>query len=349
MSLHHSCPNCHALLVIADGCEGRSTRCPGCLAQFVVPGATAQEVSAELVCAVMTPLAGTVTQHDLDAARSRHQKLSAENVVLQIELTRQRRRRQRQAARVRALELFQSGREMLDHSFGRTGGLFVALAIVPAVLVLLTSVFSPSALGYLLIILVGVILAAATYLPFSFYPEDNVLAAALPPATEKLAQTTTIYERLVAEESLQRERMSAAEAEYRRLQTAIDSRLHWLRTCQWQAMTGRGFANFVGLALEEQGCSIEPADRADAWRGLFVVRRGDTRLAVLAKADGDRPIDVDAVEQGKRAMAFHGCRSAVVVTNSHFTAPAKELAATTGCKLVEASQIPDFIEGRIAF
>ena len=346
MSLHHSCPNCHALLVIAEGCEGRSTRCPGCLAEFVVPG-TPTNTSAEQVCAVMTPLAGKVSPADVERAKVRFDELSAENVGLQVKLARQKRRRQRQAARLSAIELFQSGREMLDHSFGRNGGMFIAVALVPAVLVLMTSVFSPSALGYLLVILVGMILAAAAYIPFSFYPEDEALAAALPRVAETLKEATTAYERLAAEESEHRERLEAAAAEYRRLKTALESRLHWLRTCQWQVMVGRGFANFLQLALEEQGCTLEPADRADAWRGLVVVRRGDARLAVLAKGGADQPVDIDAVEQAGRAMSVHGCRSAAVVTNSHFTTPAKELAASAGCKLIDASQIPDLIEGRV--
>jgi HJR/Mrr/RecB family endonuclease len=185
-------------------------------------------------------------------------------------------------------------------------------------------------------------------LPFAFYPEDEKLAASIPPTAEKLKESTLRLERLAADESAQRARLTDAEAEYARLKKAADSRLHWLRTCQWQTMPGRNFANFLELAFEEHGYTVEPGHRADEWRNVLVLRRGDKRLAVHARGGPDKPVDVDAVEQARSAMGTHNCRSAAVVTNSRFTAPARELAERINCKLVDSSQIADLIEGRIA-
>jgi HJR/Mrr/RecB family endonuclease len=244
--------------------------------------------------------------------------------------------------------LFQSARQTLDQTFGRNGGLMVAATVGPALLVLLAVPFSPSALGYLLIILVGITLAGLAYLPFSFYPEDEVLAAAIPRVTERLKEATAVYERLAAEETTQREQVTAAETEYTRIKAALASRLHWLRTCRWQEMKGRNFGNFLGLALEEHGYQVETIAGAAEQRAIdMLAGRDGKRAAVVVAGQPEVTVDVDAVQQARSAMASHRCQSCAVVTNSRFTAPARELAERVGCKLIDGTQIPDLIEGRI--
>ena len=273
--------------------------------------------------------------------------MTAENVGLQVDLARQRRRRRRHSASLSSLELFQSTRQTLDHTFGRNGGLLVAATLGPAILVLLASPFSPSALGYLLIILIGISLAGLAYLPFSFYPEDDVLEAAIPRAAERLKEASVAYERMASDEEAQRETVTAAQAEYERIKAALASRLHWLRTCRWQEMTGRNFANFLGTG---SGGAWLPGRKSER------LRRGRDRSAGQPRRqtrDGaptessTRRADVDAVQQARSTMASQKCQSCAVVTNSRFAAPARELAERVGCKLIDGTQIPDLIEGRI--
>ena len=120
------------------------------------------------ICAVAAPVAGQVTDADLERARQRFTQVTAENVGLQVDLARQKRRRQRCSASLSSLELFQSTRQTLDHTFGRNGGLLVAATLGPALLVLLASPFSPSAFGYLLIILIGITFGRPGLLAFLF-------------------------------------------------------------------------------------------------------------------------------------------------------------------------------------
>ncbi len=346
MAVFHACPHCRTLLQIPAGCDGQSARCPSCLAAFVIPGTAVEELTAP-ICAVEAPVAGQVTDADLERARQRFTQVTAENVGLQVDLSRLKRRRQRCSASLSSLELFQSTRQTLDHTFGRNGGLLVAATLAPAVLVLLAIPFSPSALGYLLIILIGISLAGLAYLPFSFYPEDEVLAAAIPRAIDRLKEATVAYDRLSAEEASQREQVTAARAEYDRIKAALASRLHWLRTCRWQEMTGRNFANFLGLALEEHGYEVERSAGSDELGVDLLAGRDGKRVAVRADGHVDAAADVDAVQQARSTMASQKCQSCAVVTNSRFTAPARELAERVGCKLIDGSQIPDLIEGRI--
>ncbi len=295
----------------------------------------------------MTPVAGKVTEADIERAKAHRAALAAENVALQVDLARQKRRRQLLAARLSSLELFQSTREILDHTFGRNGGFFIAVTLGPAVLVLLSSVFSPSALGYVLVILAGIILAAVAYLPFSFFPEDEKLALAIPRVTEKLKEAAVLHERLAVEEATQRERLTAAAREYERLTAAAQSRLHWLRTCHWQEMTGRGLVNFLALALEEHGYVVEPVPRTEKCPIDLIATRDGRRVAMRAAGDPKTAVDELAVQQAQSALTACRCQVAAVVTNSRFTAPARELADRIGCRLIDGSQIPDLIEGRI--
>ena len=190
-------------------------------------------------------------------------------------------------------------------------------------------------------------MAGLAYLPFSFYPEDEVLAEAIPRAAERLKEATVAYERLAAEEVSQRDQVAAAQAEYDRIKAALASRLHWLRTCRWQEMTGRNFANFLGLALEEHGYQLERSAGADEHALDLVAGRDAKRVAVRAAGHVDASVDLDAVQQARSTMASQKCQSCAVVTNSRFTAPARELADRVGCKLIDGTQIPELIEGRI--
>jgi hypothetical protein len=346
MPVHSSCPRCQALLLLPEGCEGLPARCPNCLAEFTIAG-TASGPSAAMVCAVMTPLAGRIGQHDLEQARLKLAELTAANVGSRLELERHKRRKRRQTRRLSVLEFFQSSREVLDHSFGRIGGFFIAIVAVPALLVLLASVVSPSAIGYLTVIALGIASAACVYALVAFYPDDDALRRSIPDLLERLRETTVGHDQLAADEAAQRERIVAAEDDFRRIKEALESRLHWLRTCQWPQMTGRGFANFLALALEEHGYAVEIVGGNPGQKSDLIASRDGRRVAICARGDAARAVDADAIAEAQAAMRAHDCGAAAVITNSRFTAGAGELAGRTNCKIIDAGQIPDVIEGRV--
>ena len=43
----------------------------------------------------------------------------------------------------------------------------------------------------------------------------------------------------------------------------------------------------------------------------------------------------------------YGCDAAAVITGAQFMPSARQLADRLGCKLIDGSQIPDLIEGRV--
>lgn len=54
-----------------------------------------------------------------------------------------------------------------------------------------------------------------------------------------------------------------------------------------------------------------------------------------------------AVQEAHAGMSFYHCHAAAVITNPTFTKGARELAASVRCILIDGSQIPDLIRGKI--
>ena len=346
MSIHFSCPHCQALLVLPDNCGGQTTRCPSCSDSFVIPGSGATGPPTP-VCAVLAPVEGNATEADLERSREAFERLTAENVGMQVELARRQRNSQRLTRRAVWLRRFQTGRRTLDHSIGRIGGFFVTIVLAPAVALVLVSVLPLSAFGYFVAASLTMIAAGAAYLPFSFYPDDARLALLLPRTEEELAEATRYHDALAAEEAAHRARLTDAEQQYQRVKLALSSRMQWLRTCQWQQMSGRNFVNFLKQVFEEHGYTVEPTGKVgQAGIDLVVVRDG-TRVAVQAKGLQAAPLDNQVIQQTDAGKARYRCHSSAVITNAQILPSARQLAQRLGCTTIDAAQIPDLIEGRI--
>ncbi|HTM54236.1 MAG TPA: restriction endonuclease [Pirellulales bacterium] len=346
MSLDSACPHCQTLLVLPEGCGGLTAKCPSCDKVFEVPGASGA-APAGRVCAVVAPVAGEVSYDELERLTLSLARLLEANVASRIELDRARRRERQATRRLWLLEFFQSTRESLDHSFGRYGGMLIFMTAVPAVLIVLASPFSPSALAYVLLISFGLVLAATLYTFISFYPADAELAATIPLATDRLRLARAEWQERTQRDAAERADILAAEQEQARIKTALESRLHWLRTCQWQEMSGRAFANFVSLVLEEHHYAVRRGEASGASAADLVASRDAKQIAVILHGDPGTAVEASAVNRAQAAATQLGCQASAVVTNARFTAGAQELAGRSGCKLVDAGQIADLIEGRV--
>ncbi|MBI3838703.1 MAG: restriction endonuclease [Planctomycetia bacterium] len=346
MAIHFSCPICQSTLLLPDGCGGQTAKCPSCLADFVIPGSSETDSSAP-VCAVLAPRADKITETDVQRAQLEVKQLAAEDLALHIRLTEMNRRLRRQAVRLSTLQSFQSGRQILDHTMGRAGGFCLAVTAGGAAPVLLASFFSPSAFAYFVVASLGMIGAGIVYLPYSFVPADGRLAPIVAELATKVKGANILYEQVAAEGAALAAKLSAAEAEYSRLKGVFESRLGWLRTCQWQVMTGGPFENFLAQIFEEHGYIVEKIGRSGDQGVDLIVARGGSRVAIQAKGYVGTTVGNEAVQQVHAGMSFHGCNAAAVVTNSRYTPSARALAQRIGCQLIDGSQIPDLIEGRI--
>ena len=358
MTTELSCPQCLARLRVPEGTVGQPTKCPRCGHDFVIPGD--QEHQPALVCAVLADDASpggntstsaveqNVTAAELALAKAFWEARSAENVELLAERKRCHRWRRFCTAQYQSASIMQNGRRSLDYTVGRRGGFFLALTMFPAVLVLLASIISPSALGYLLVMLFGIVLAGTAYLLFIHFPDDVRLTTAIPRLATRLAEANQALALANAREAEQRLQLAAAEAEYKRLQTAFEGRLQWLRSCQWQTMPSGNFARFLTQALEEHGYQVEPSSNRGPLGADLVAVRDGRRVVVQAAGQGASPVDAQVVEQIHANRGRFDAQVAAVITNGNFLPSARQLAEKLGCRLIDGTQIPELIEGRVA-
>jgi hypothetical protein len=98
------------------------------------------------------------------------------------------------------------------------------------------------------------------------------------------------------------------------------------------AMTGYEFEDFVVDLFIKLGYVVEKRKRShEQGLDLLLLKHGE-RIAVQVKRY-KRPVGNRAVQQVNAARKYYNCQRAIVVTNSTFTTPAKQLAAR--CNNVE--------------
>lgn len=346
MALQTNCPHCQLPLLLPDNCGGQTTRCPSCLQVFVIPGAA--PVVAAPPTDQLAPLADeTLTEADLKHAEERFNQLTAENVGLQLELSRRLRLQNQLAMQTTWLRRFRAGRKTLDESIGRIGGFFVTVVLAAALAIVLFSIVGLSAFGYFVVVVLAMIAACVAYIPFSFYPDDVQLALLLPKQDERLAEATAAYNQLVATEEAQRAHVMAAEAEFKRIRAAVSSRLAWLRNCQWQQMNAKTLAKFLEQVFQEHGYTVEQTGKMGQVGIDLVVARGGQRVAVQVKGIQAGTVDTQIVQQTEAGKGRFQCQRAAVITNAQFMPSARQLADKLGVRLVDAAGLPELIEGRI--
>src|SRR5262249_54090334 len=114
----------------------------------------------------------------------------------------------------------------------------------------------------------------------------------------------------------------------------------------WRDMRGTPFEDFLGRVFESLGYRVQFTKASgDQGADLLLTGKG-IRAAIQTKGYKDR-VGNHAVQEIVAAMAFYQCTSCAVITNSQFTSGAIDLAQANGCRLIDGSQIPDLIEGRI--
>ena len=350
MSIHVICPHCQSPLLLPENCGGQTTRCPGCMQSFVIPvgpPTASFAAPATQTATVASPMEDQPTEADLKHAQAEFEQLTAENIGLQVELARRLRARNRFAQQGRWLKRFQAGRERLDHSIGRRGGFFVMITLAPAVAIVLISLLGVSAFSYAAVAFMAMLVVGVAYIPFSFCPEDVQLALWIPQQQVQLAAADALHEQLRTAETKQRARLDVAEREYQRIKAAVSSRLAWLRGAQWQQMNSRSLTRFLQQVFEEHGYAVEPTGKKGQVGIDLVVIRNGARVAVQVKGAQVETVDQQVVQQTQAGQGMHRCGRSVLITNSQLMPSARQLAEKLGVQLIDSSQMPELIEGRI--
>lgn len=107
-------------------------------------------------------------------------------------------------------------------------------------------------------------------------------------------------------------------------------------------MSGQVFETYVCHLLTNQGYKVKNIRATNDFGVDATATRDGHRTAIQIKRS-DHPIDRSAVSDAIAGKKFYKCSQAMVVTNSRFTASAREFAAEVGCRLVEREELLKWI------
>lgn len=97
-------------------------------------------------------------------------------------------------------------------------------------------------------------------------------------------------------------------------------------------MDGRTFERYLRAVFARKGFVVELTRYVGDYGADLVLRNGSAKTVVQAKrAKGS--VGVKGIQEAAAAKGYYGCNDAMVVTNSHFTRQARELAACNGIRL----------------
>jgi HJR/Mrr/RecB family endonuclease len=131
-----------------------------------------------------------------------------------------------------------------------------------------------------------------------------------------------------------------------KLRKLFNDRKTRLLLIDWRSLRGIPFELFLRDVFEVLEFATEPT-KASGDQGVdLIATRSSQRIAFQAKGY-EASVGTAAVQEAFAGMAFYKCHRCVVITNSKFTSGAQELAAATGCILIDGTMIPDLIAGKI--
>ncbi|MGE5138783.1 MAG: restriction endonuclease [Rudaea sp.] len=108
------------------------------------------------------------------------------------------------------------------------------------------------------------------------------------------------------------------------------------------AMSGTAFEEYVARLLTSQGYRVTRTGHPGDMGVDLVAGRPPDKYAVQVKRQAS-PVSRRAVSDAVAATAHYRCNAAMVVSNSSFTAGARELAHSTGCRLVDRETLGGWI------
>ena len=96
------------------------------------------------------------------------------------------------------------------------------------------------------------------------------------------------------------------------------------------AMNGQEFERFLARLFERMGYAVEHVGRGGGDFGAdLVIEKNRFKIAVQAKNYDRDKVGNDAVQQAIAGAAYYGCPQAMVITNSRYTAAAREQATNS--------------------
>jgi restriction system protein len=99
------------------------------------------------------------------------------------------------------------------------------------------------------------------------------------------------------------------------------------------SMDGVAFEDYVATRMQRAGWQVSFTPTVGDYGVDLIVQKDGEYAAVQCKRHG-KAVGVAAVQQVVAGARHHGCTRSIVVSNQEFTAAAKQLAYTHGCRLI---------------
>lgn len=109
------------------------------------------------------------------------------------------------------------------------------------------------------------------------------------------------------------------------------------------AMSGHDFEHLLARLFASAGFEVEETRQTQDQGADLLLQRFGRRIVVQAKRYSEN-VGNAAVQQVIAAMQHFSCDGAMVVTNSHYTPSAKELAESVGVTLIDRDRLRDMLE-----
>jgi Restriction endonuclease len=289
--------------------------------------------------------ARVVTSHDVSLAQSASDKAEsyldeAESLLLSIAS-----RQQELTQLLKSHERLRMIRQQLDARTTRGGGLILGIVISCAIVLVVCHV-----IGLPPAVTVISMLAALSSLIFLgirlFKPNDLQMDTEIT-AWQRELRTLDIQEQETQTViSKAKSSYEQAYSNHELVLNAFQSRINRLRCTDWRALQSITFENFLAEVFREWGYHVETT-KASGDQGVdLIITKNGVRTAVQAKGYMSSTVGNDAIQQAFTGMKFYNCQRCAVITNSTFTASARQAAAAVGCVLVDGAKLPLLIEGQ---
>lgn len=103
-------------------------------------------------------------------------------------------------------------------------------------------------------------------------------------------------------------------------------------------MTGEEFEEYLMVHFNTLGYDVTLTPLSRDFGADLIIEKDEIKTAIQAKRYSNT-VGVAAVQQVYAAAAFYDCDNAMVVTNSYFSLPAKQLAEKIGVELWDRDEI----------
>jgi restriction system protein len=230
---------------------------------------------------------------------------------------------------------------------GRVGAALLSTTLITAFAVVATAHFTLDGQVILMGATLGLVLAGTCVVRL-FYPSDDSRETMAASARKEAdALRLSIYKAL-EDEKTTLGRSNLAMQTYNRLRSIAESRTHRLLISDWRCLRGHPFEDFLQAIFENLGFHVDRTKLTGDQGADLILTRDNIRIAVQAKGYAES-VGNGAVQEALAGMSFYRCQRCAVITNSTFTASARELAGRINCSLIDCDQIPDLIRGKLGF